>query len=94
VTMREAAEILGVSKEAIRKRVIRGTLRSETGGTAVGTCTSTPGVTRRQPMSVTYSYPRCGGVSRISANSYRPNAKRMLRRGGCSPLRWNEYHRS
>jgi hypothetical protein len=32
VTMREAAEILGVSKEAIRKRVIRGTMRSETGG--------------------------------------------------------------
>jgi hypothetical protein len=32
VTMREAAEALGVSKEAIRKRVIRGTLRSEVGG--------------------------------------------------------------
>jgi hypothetical protein len=31
VTLREAADILGVSKEAIRKRVIRGTLRSETG---------------------------------------------------------------
>jgi hypothetical protein len=29
--MREAADSLGVSKEAIRKRVIRGTLRSETG---------------------------------------------------------------
>jgi excisionase family DNA binding protein len=39
VTMREAAEALGVSKEAIRKRVIRGTLRSEVGGTDVGTCT-------------------------------------------------------
>jgi hypothetical protein len=31
VTMREAADILGVSKEAIRKRVVRGTLRSELG---------------------------------------------------------------
>jgi hypothetical protein len=31
VTLRQAAEILGVSKEAVRKRVIRGTLRSETG---------------------------------------------------------------
>lgn len=31
VTMREAAEILGVSKEAVRKRVIRGTLRSDKG---------------------------------------------------------------
>src|ERR687890_424702 len=31
VTMREAADLLGVSKEAIRKRVIRGTLRSELG---------------------------------------------------------------
>ena len=31
VTMREAAEILGVSKEAVRKRVIRGTLRSDVG---------------------------------------------------------------
>lgn len=31
VTLREAADILGVSKEAVRKRVIRGTLRSETG---------------------------------------------------------------
>jgi transposase-like protein len=31
VSMREAADILGVSKEAIRKRVIRGTLRSEMG---------------------------------------------------------------
>jgi hypothetical protein len=31
VTLREAAEVLGVSKEAVRKRVIRGTLRSEVG---------------------------------------------------------------
>jgi hypothetical protein len=31
VTMREAADILGVSKEAVRKRVIRGTLRSDMG---------------------------------------------------------------
>src|SRR5687767_665725 len=31
VTMKEAAEILGVSKEAIRKRVMRGTLRTDTG---------------------------------------------------------------
>jgi hypothetical protein len=30
--MREAADILGVSKEAVRKRVIRGTLRSDVGG--------------------------------------------------------------
>jgi hypothetical protein len=29
VTLREAAEILGISKEAVRKRVNRGTLRSE-----------------------------------------------------------------
>ena len=32
VTLKEAADILGVSKEAVRKRVIRGTLRSDTGG--------------------------------------------------------------
>ena len=32
VTLREAAEILGVSKEAVRKRVKRDTLRSDTGG--------------------------------------------------------------
>jgi len=32
VTLKEAADILGVSKEAVRKRVIRGTLRSEKGG--------------------------------------------------------------
>jgi hypothetical protein len=32
VTLREAADILGLSKEAVRKRVIRGTLRSDTGG--------------------------------------------------------------
>ena len=31
VTMREAADLLGVSEEAIRKRVERGTLRSEVG---------------------------------------------------------------
>ena len=31
VTMREAADLLGVSKEAIRKRVVRGTLSSEMG---------------------------------------------------------------
>jgi len=31
VTLREAAEILGVSKEAVRKRVNRGTLRSDVG---------------------------------------------------------------
>src|SRR5919107_1364750 len=31
VTMREAADLLGVSNEAIRKRVIRGTLPSEMG---------------------------------------------------------------
>jgi hypothetical protein len=31
VTMREAADLLGVSKEAIRKRVVRGTLPSEMG---------------------------------------------------------------
>ena len=31
MTMREAAELLGVSKEAIRKRVVRGTLPSEMG---------------------------------------------------------------
>ena len=31
VTLKEAAQILGVSKEAVRKRVIRGTLRSDTG---------------------------------------------------------------
>ena len=31
VTMREAADLLGVSKEAIRKRVVRGTLPSEVG---------------------------------------------------------------
>jgi hypothetical protein len=31
VTMREAAGILGVSKEAVRKRVLRGTLRSDMG---------------------------------------------------------------
>jgi hypothetical protein len=30
--MREAADLLGVSKEAIRKRAVRGTLRSEMGG--------------------------------------------------------------
>jgi hypothetical protein len=29
--MRETADLLGVSKEAIRKRVVRGTLRSELG---------------------------------------------------------------
>lgn len=32
VALREAADILGLSKEALRKRVIRGTLRSDTGG--------------------------------------------------------------
>jgi len=32
VTLREAADILGVSKEAVRKRTLRGTLRSEKGG--------------------------------------------------------------
>ncbi len=31
VTLKEAAAILGVSKEAVRKRVIRNTLRSDTG---------------------------------------------------------------
>src|SRR5215216_5385579 len=31
LTLREAAEVLGVSKEAIRKRVLRGTLPSDTG---------------------------------------------------------------
>jgi hypothetical protein len=31
VTMRQAADLLGVSKEAIRKRVVRGTLPSEVG---------------------------------------------------------------
>jgi hypothetical protein len=31
VTLREAADILGLSKEAVRKRVIRGTLESDTG---------------------------------------------------------------
>ena len=31
VTMREAADLLGVSKGAIRKRVVRGTLPSEVG---------------------------------------------------------------
>ena len=31
VTLREAADILGVSKEAVRKRVVRGTLRSDMG---------------------------------------------------------------
>ena len=31
MTMREAADLLGVSKEAIRKRVVRGTLSSEMG---------------------------------------------------------------
>ncbi len=31
LTLKEAAEILGVSKEAVRKRVVRGTLRSEKG---------------------------------------------------------------
>jgi hypothetical protein len=29
LTLREAAEVLGVSKEAVRKRALRGTLRSE-----------------------------------------------------------------
>jgi predicted nucleotidyltransferase len=29
--MRETADLLGVSKEAIRKRVVRGTLRAELG---------------------------------------------------------------
>jgi hypothetical protein len=32
VTLREAAKILGVSKEAVRKRVARGTLPSDVGG--------------------------------------------------------------
>jgi hypothetical protein len=32
VTLREAAEVLGVSKEAVRKRVARGTLPSDVGG--------------------------------------------------------------
>jgi hypothetical protein len=32
VTLKEAAEVLGISKEAVRKRVVRGTLRSDTGG--------------------------------------------------------------
>ena len=32
VTLKEAAERLGVSKEAVRKRVTRGTLRSDMGG--------------------------------------------------------------
>src|SRR5215212_253870 len=31
MTVREAADLLGVSKEAIRKRVVRGTLPSELG---------------------------------------------------------------
>ena len=31
VTMREAADLLGVSNEAIRKRIESGTLRSEVG---------------------------------------------------------------
>jgi hypothetical protein len=56
LTMREAAGLLGVSKEAIRKRVVRGTLPSEVGRTDVGTCTSRRGVTwlppRCQPMSM------------------------------------------
>jgi hypothetical protein len=32
LTLREAAEVLGVSKEAVRKRALRGSLRSERGG--------------------------------------------------------------
>jgi hypothetical protein len=32
VTLREAAKVLGVSKEAVRKRVARGTLPSDVGG--------------------------------------------------------------
>jgi hypothetical protein len=31
VTLREAADILGISREAVRKRVLRGTLPSDTG---------------------------------------------------------------
>ena len=62
MTMREAADLLGVSKEAIRKRVVRGTLRSELGRTDVGKCTLRRGVTklptRRQRVSVMSSYPR------------------------------------
>jgi hypothetical protein len=38
VHLSEAAEILGVSKEAVRMRVKRGTLRSEKGRTAGCTC--------------------------------------------------------
>ena len=67
VTMREAADLLGVSKEAIRKRVVRGTLPSEMGEDGRRYVYLEAGVTwlpqRRQPMStmsmsVMCSYPR------------------------------------
>jgi hypothetical protein len=63
VTLREAADILGMSKEAVRKRVTRGTLPSGVAEDGRRYVCIDAGVTIRQPMSVMHSYLRCALVS-------------------------------
>jgi hypothetical protein len=101
VSVYEAAEVMGVTVDAIRKRISRRTIpheRDEDGRVWVlldadqdrpvmyMTPTSRHLITPR-------SYPRCAAVSRTSAASSQPSARATPKQGACSWQRSSAYRR-
>ena len=91
LTLRQAAAVLGVSESAIRKRVERGTLRSDKGLDGrryvcldtVADSVADEGPDVSAPMSITHSYLNSGHTMTRYERSWRPSARAMLRPVGC-----------
>jgi hypothetical protein len=85
--LREAAEILGASVDAVRKRIQRGTLESEKvdGKVYVWLDDGAP----RSDTDIR-SYPRCAPTMRPSGSNSKPSGKPTPKPVGCLPLHWRE----
>ena len=102
LTLRQAAAALGVSESAIRKRVERGTLRSDKGADgrryvyvdtvadAVADEGEDTSVTREHDALI----PSSGRTTTRYGSSWRPSARAMPKQGACSWLHWSESRRS
>ena len=90
--LRGAAEVLGTSVDAVRKRIARGTLESEKvdGKVYVWLDDGAP----RSDTDALISEMHGTGGSRISGSNSRPNDRHTRRPVGCSLLPWSGSRRS
>jgi len=98
LTLRQAAAALGVSESAIRKRVERGTLRSDKGADGRRYVYVDTVADEGEDTSVTREHdaliPSSGRTTTRYGSSWRPSARAMPKQGACSWLHWSESRRS